>query len=190
MIRVNHYQDARYDLDYGASDALSILLRFDQASTGLFNRTVAYQLADETATRAKIIEVFTALQLVAPEDVLVIYLAGHGVIIGNEWYWLPVEATFTADGVPRTGISATMVRDLLSRVGPERVFVMIDSCNSGGSVDPLATSMDRRVLRSVGRDTGVSILAAAPPDQSAAELPRLGHGAFTYVVLEGLNQEG
>ena len=186
VIGVNHYQDAQYDLDYGASDALAILQQFDQASAGVFNRTVAYQLTDETATRANIIEMFTALQRIAPEDVLVIYLAGHGTIIGDEWYWLPEDATFTADGIPRTGISATTLRDLLSRVGPERVFVMIDSCNSGGSVDPLATSMDRRVLRSVGRDTGVAILAAARRDQSAAELSHLGHGAFTYVVLEGL----
>ncbi len=186
VIGVNHYQDTRYNLDYSTADALAILQRLDQASSGVFNRTVAYQLTDEAATRAKIIEVFTALQRVAPEDVLVVYLAGHGTIIGNEWYWLPEDTTFTEDGIPRTAISATMLRDLLSRVGPERVFVMIDSCNSGGSVDPLATSMDRRVLRSVGRDTGVAILAAARRDQSAAELPRLGHGAFTYVVLEGL----
>src|SRR5260370_41129016 len=79
-----------------------------------------------------------------------------------------------------------MIRNMLPRVGPQRILVMIDSCKAGGSVDSLATSMDRRVLRSIGRDTGVAILAAARRDQNATEIPRLGHGAFTYVVLEGL----
>jgi len=37
------------------------------------------------------------------------------------------------------------------------------------------------------RDTGVALLASARRDQLAAVIPRLGHGAFTYVVLEGLS---
>jgi uncharacterized caspase-like protein len=38
----------------------------------------------------------------------------------------------------------------------------------------------------MGRDTGVALLAAARRDQNAAEIPRLGHGAFTHVMLDGL----
>jgi hypothetical protein len=185
-IGINRYRDARFDLDYGTPDALAILNRFDQSSSGVFGRAVALQLTDEAATRAKIIEVFTGLQRFAPEDVLVVYLAGHGEIIGNEWYLLPQDVVFTRDGIAQTGISATMLRDMLARVGPQRILVMIDSCKAGGAADALATSMDRRVLRSIGRDTGVAILAAARRDQNATEIPRLGHGAFTYVVLEGL----
>jgi hypothetical protein len=185
-IGINRYRDSRFDLDYGTPDALAILNRFDQSSSGVFGRAIALQLTDESATRAKIIEVFSSLQRFAPEDVLVVYLAGHGEIIGNEWYLLPQDVVFSQAGISQTGISATMLRDMLARVGPQRVLVMIDSCKSGGAADALATSMDRRVLRSIGRDTGVAILAAARPDQNAAEIPRLGHGAFTYVILEGL----
>jgi hypothetical protein len=61
---------------------------------------------------------------------------------------------------------------------------MIVSCKSGGDIDSLAASMDRRVLHAVGRDTSV---ASARRDQLAVEIPRLAHGAFTYVVLEGLS---
>src|SRR5690349_4529683 len=55
---------------------------------------------------------------------------------------------------------------------------MIDSCKSGGAIDSLATSMDRRVLYAVRWDTGVALLNSARRDQLAAEIPRLGHGAF------------
>jgi hypothetical protein len=185
-IGINRYRDGRFDLDYGTPDALAILNRLDQSSSGVFARAVALQLTDEAATRAKIIEVLMSLQRYAPEDVLVVYLAGHGEIVGNEWYLLPQDVVFSQGGIAQTGISASMLRDMLARAGPQRILVMIDSCKSGGAADALATSIDRRVLRSIGRDTGVAILAAARRDQNAAEIPRLGHGAFTYVVLEGL----
>jgi uncharacterized caspase-like protein len=186
-IGVNRYRDSRFNLDYGVPDALAILRQLDRASSGVFNRTIAYQLTDEAATRAKILEVLTALQSLPPDDVLVVYLAGHGEIVGNEWYLLPQDFVFSPQGIQQTGISATQLEQLLSRAGPQRVLVMIDSCKSGGGIDTLATSMDRRMLHAVGRNTGVAMLASARRDQLAAEIPRLGHGAFTYVVLEGLS---
>jgi len=87
----------------------------------------------------------------------------------------------------RSSISADELRDAIVRIGAERILLIVDACKSGGSVDVFAGSMDRKVLRDVARDAGVAVLAAARPDQLAAELPKLGHGAFTYVVLQGLS---
>ena len=115
------------------------------------------------------------------------YLASHGQIVGNEWYLLPQDFVFWPQGIQQTDISATRLEQLLNRPGPQRVFVMIVSCKSDGEIDSLATSMDRRVLHAVGRDTGVALLASARRDQLAAEITRLAHGASTYVVLEGLS---
>ncbi len=185
-IGINRYRDSRFDLDYAVNDAVAILRRLDHESSGLFKRVVAYQLTDRAATRAKIIAVLTALRGLPARDVLVVYLAGHGAVIGNEWYLLPQDVAFTREGVERDGISATELRNMLAEAGPQRILLMVDSCKSGSILDPLASSMDRRVLRSVGRDTGVAILAGARANEEAAEIPRLGHGAFTYVVLEGL----
>lgn len=42
-------------------------------------------------------------------------------------------------------------------------------------------------MRSLGRDAGVAILAGARRDQSAEEFPQLHHGAFTYVLLQGVS---
>ncbi len=185
-IGINRYRDAKYNLDYGVPDALAILKRLDQGSSGAFNKVVGYQLTDESATRSGIISALGALQQLSADDVLVVYVAGHGEIVGDEWYLLPQDVTFTPEGIKSGGISASMLRDLLAKARPQRVLVLIDSCKSGGGVDTLATSLDRRVLRSVGRETGVAMLAGARRDQSAAEFPKLGHGAFTFVVLEGL----
>jgi hypothetical protein len=186
-IGINKYRDSRFDLNYGVPDALAILRQFNADSAAVFGHAIAYQLTDEAATRSGILQLLRALQRLPPQDVLVIYFAGHGEIVDSDWYFLPYDFEFSRDGIRSTGISASSLEQFLSRAGPQRIMIMIDSCKSGGGIDTLATAMDRRVLRSVGRDTGVAMLAAARRDQDAAELPRLGHGAFTYVVLNGLS---
>jgi hypothetical protein len=185
-IGINKYRDPRFDLDYGVSDAVSILQSL-QASQGTFGKVIAEKLTDAAATRGAIVNALTGLQRAPADDILVVYLAGHGEIEGNDWYFLPHDVVFTPQGIQRTGISATTLRDLLSRVGPQRVMILIDSCKSGGSIDTLATAIDRKLLRSLGRDAGVAILAGARRDQFAEEFPQLHHGAFTYVVLQGVD---
>ncbi|HEY1796793.1 MAG TPA: caspase family protein [Stellaceae bacterium] len=184
-VGINKYRDSRLDLDYGVADADSILGQFSE-SQGTFGRVASTRLVDAGATRAAIVGALTQLQSAPAGDVLVVYLAGHGEIQDGDWYFLPHDFVFSREGIKRTGISATALRDMLSRVGPQRVLVLIDSCKSGGSIDTLATAIDRKLLRSLGRDAGVAILAGARRDQNAEEFPQLHHGAFTYVVLQGV----
>ncbi len=186
-IGINKYRDARYDLDYGVPDAVAMLKQMSRATEGVFGRVISYQLLDQSATRAKILEVLAAFRALPPDDILVLYIASHGEVVGNDWYMLPYDVDFSSEAsIAQTGVSATMLRDALSRVGAQRVLIMIDSCKSGSSIETLAAAMDRKVLRSVSRDTGIAILAATRKDQLAAEIPKLGHGAFTYVVLQAL----
>jgi WD40 repeat protein len=185
-IGINKYHDPRFNLDYGVSDAVGIL-RSLQASQGAFGKVIADKLTDTAATRGAIVKALTDLQRAPADDVLVVYLAGHGEIEGDDWYFLPHDVVFTPEGIQHTAISATTLRDLLSRVGPQRVLILIDSCKSGGSIDTLVTAIDRKLLRSLGRDAGVAILAGARRDQFAEEFPQLHHGAFTYVVLQGVD---
>ncbi|MFA7124335.1 MAG: hypothetical protein WC212_09855, partial [Candidatus Delongbacteria bacterium] len=46
---------------------------------------------------------------------------------------------------------------------------------------------DRKALSQLSRATGVHVVAASSKDQFAAEVKDLGHGVFTYTLLEGLN---
>jgi WD40 repeat protein len=187
-IGINKYRDHRFDLDYGVPDALAILKQLSRSTAGIFRRIVSYELLDQAATRDKIAETFAAFRAMPAGDVLVVYVASHGEIIGDEWYMLPHDTNFASlDAVAGSAIGATALRDMLSRVGAQRVLMLIDSCKSGGSIDTLAAAMDRRQLRLLGREAGIAILAAARKDEFAAELSSLGHGAFTYVVLQALS---
>ncbi|MBV8664054.1 MAG: caspase family protein, partial [Hyphomicrobiales bacterium] len=186
-VGINKYRNKDLDLDYGAPDALAVLQQLSKATSSVFGRVIAYKILDEAASRTGILSVLDGLRQTRPDDVVALYLAGHGEIIGKEWYFLPGDASIaSADALARTSISGTEFRDTLSRVGAQRILVLIDACKSGGSIDAFSGAMDRKALREVGREAGVAILAATRKDQLAAELPTLGHGAFTYILLQGL----
>ncbi|MGE0745666.1 MAG: caspase family protein [Rhodospirillales bacterium] len=187
VVGINKYADASLNLDYGVPDALTLLKQLSSSTRGLFREIVAYQITDESATRANILRSLQVLQASAPEDVVLIYLAGHGEVVNKEWYFLPHEiASPTPDEIARKGIPSRELRNRIFEVGADRVMLLIDSCKSGSGIRNFDDFVDRRMLRDVGRSTGVAVVAATRKDQLAAEIRTLGHGAFTYVVLDGL----
>ncbi|HUI18115.1 MAG TPA: GLUG motif-containing protein, partial [Alphaproteobacteria bacterium] len=186
-IGINTYYDARLDLDYGAPDALAMLGSLARAGTSGFAKVEEHRLTNEQATKANIVQLLKSLRTTKPEDEVVIYYAGHGEIVGKQWYMLPYDATLASEAEEvKSAISAADLRDAVVGIGANQILLFIDACKSGGSIATLTGALDRKVLRQVARDSGVAVIAASRPDQVAAELPTLGHGAFTYVMLEGL----
>lgn len=187
-IGINKYKDPNLDLNYGVPDALAVLSALNRSTATVFAKIIEYRLTDDAATRQNILQMLNSLASVKADDEVVIFYAGHGEIYDKEWYLIPYDVSLVSDeAAKRSSISADELRDAIVRIGAERILLIVDACKSGGSVDVFAGSMDRKVLRDVARDAGVAVLAAARPDQLAAELPKLGHGAFTYVVLQGLS---
>lgn len=97
------------------------------------------------AEQAQIIDAFDRLvQDLEPEDALLVYFAGHGVLKEEEQrgYWLPVDATSssTARWIDTDSVAAKM------RAMPARhVLLIADSCFSGimsRSVDSFVTEFD------------------------------------------------
>ena len=186
-IGINTYYDARLDLDYSTPDALAMLSALARTSASGFGKVEEHRLTNEQATKANILELLKSLHETKPEDEVVIYYAGHGEIVAKQWYMLPYDASLASEAEEvKSAISAADLRDAVVGIGANQVMLFIDACKSGGSVETLTSALDRKVLRQVARDSGVAVIAASRPDQVAAELPTLGHGAFTYVMLEGL----
>jgi len=61
--------------------------------------------------------------------------------------------------------------------------------NQGQSLVAFRGFEDRKALSQLSRSTGVHVIAASTKDQFAAEVKDLGHGVFTYTLLEGLKGE-
>jgi len=141
------------------------------------------QAIDDTAGKAR------------PEDVVLIYFAGHGIALDRRYYLLPhdmrSEATLDED-VKKFGIPDVALQDALRKVRAVKRIVILDACESGTALDILARALaaQRAALEMLIRAEGVFIIAASTRQQEAIEIPELGHGVLTYALLSGLGATG
>jgi len=188
-IGINDYRDRRLTLNYGVPDAKAILDALQTKTKKVFNEIVVHQLLDRAATKDTITRTLENLKESNPEDVVIIYMAGHGIAVRDEWYFVPSEfrLPFTAKRLERGGLSSADMRGLIARIEARRTFLLIDTCQSGTAAAVFEDYVDRRALRRLGRSVGMHVLAATAKNQQAAELKTLGHGVFTYAVLKGMD---
>jgi len=86
-------------------------------------------LRDAEATRRGIINAFNQLaKTVRPEDKVLVYYAGHGIIVGEDGYWMPHEAEQDHED---TYLNNEYLRLLIRRLKARHVLLLMDSCYSG-----------------------------------------------------------
>jgi len=188
-VGVNIYTDSGMNLRYAVADAEGVRDFFNSAAHTLpFASVQQVLLQDAAATRQGILDMMRKLQNVPQQDVVLIYMAGHGVDLDKEWYFLPHD--LPRPEVPllkKYGIASAELKQELEAISARRVFLAIDACHSGGAVQSLRIFQGMKSLRMLARGVGVHVLAATDRDQLAQEFAQLGHGVFTYSLLRGLS---
>jgi WD40 repeat protein len=189
-VGVDRYADPRLALNYSVADASAIADLFARQKGGAFERIERIELRNEQATKRNLVDALARLQKAPPEDVIVLYLAGHGLAGEDGWLFFPHEAT--SRDLERenesVGLSSTELRTALVEAGSQRMLILIDSCYAGAGIEGLGRQhhIHRRLFRELSRISGVSMLGATRRDQVAAEVRDLGHGLLTHVLLQGL----
>ncbi|MTI21009.1 CHAT domain-containing protein [Fulvivirga sp. RKSG066] len=191
-VGINEYKNTDLNLNYAAADAQSIAKTLAQKSKKLFERVETISLSDQEATKENIMLKLSALsKVVKPQDVLVFYYAGHGSMVDNKFYFIPTENTrlYSQDKLDKNAIYAGNLQQKLKDIAALKQLLIIDACQSGGSVELLATrgAGEEKALAQLSRSAGIHVLAAAGSEQFAVEFQELGHGLFTYVLLEALS---
>lgn len=207
-IGVSKYQDpAIPSLRYADADARAVFDYF-RDTFGLPENQIFLRINEQATLRE--VKSVLGTQLVArandPRDTVILYLAGHGMrdrvtgsldADGLSKYFLPYDASRT--DLYSTALDMDEVTNILRRLTPERVVVLLDSCFSGAAggrspFDPAAEGerapitgefLDR--MAHIGK--GRVVLTASGPEESAQESADFAHGVFTYYLLEGLRGE-
>lgn len=190
-VGINKYKNEALNLNYAAADAESFVSTLKNGASKLFDRTEVIKLYDTEATRDQILNTLSTMsRVIQPQDVLVFYYAGHGSMVDNNFYFIPTENVrlYSADKLKKNAIYAGELQEKLKAISALKQLVIIDACQSGGSVELLASrgAAEEKALAQLSRSTGIHVLAAAGSEQFATEFEELGHGLFTYVLLEGL----
>lgn len=189
-VGINQYKNPKMVLTYARPDAQSFIQVMEQKGS-LFKNVELHTLYDQEASRANILKKLDELSAkIHPEDVFVFYYAGHGSMVDNQFYFIPTESLrlYDAGSLKTDAIEATILQDKFKNISALKQLIIMDACQSGGSVELLATrgATEEKAIAQLSRSAGIHIMASAGSDQFATEFAELGHGLFTYLLLKAL----
>jgi WD40 repeat protein len=130
-------------------------------------------------------------------DLVMIYFAGHGApepARPQNIYLLTYDSDPNALGT--TAFPMWDIQTVLSRyINAKRVIVFSDACHSGNISVNFATrgvgvteqNLVNQYLTDLSRSKeGVIVFTASASGEVSQEFPEMGHGVFTYYLLEGM----
>lgn len=114
-----------------------------------------------------------------PDDTTIVFVAGHGINVDEDYYFIPSDGRKQdADRWKRSSlVDWSDIQKAVERAEGVR-FMLLDTCHAANSFNPR--------LEKDAADARIIVFSATAANSTAAELPELGHGVFTYSVLEGL----
>lgn len=203
---VSKYRGEALNLRFAAKDADNFARALEVAGGRLFGKERVHitRLSTNDAdaarqpTRANLNRALEALQKSRPGDVVVIYLAGHGVNHGGadgDFYYLSCDALSSRLDDPAVRKDAALasqeLTELIKKVPAQRQVMILDTCAAARAVEKLTDkravpSSQIRALERVKDRTGLHILAGCAADAVSYESSRYGQGVLTYSLLLGM----
>jgi WD40 repeat protein len=181
------YGSPENNLRYSVNNARGIKAVFEAQAGKRYRNVWVKVISDEDTppTKANILagidEYFSAA---APEDVLLLYLSGHGEDSGEagKYYFLPRDVPFPG-GEP--DYSKAISLDDISAFSdlPGRKFVFIDSCFSGGGID------NGRLTRNLKNQSTVIFTSSQDNRLSREGSGMLQYGIFTESLILGIGRD-
>ncbi|MFL5730759.1 MAG: caspase family protein [Cytophagaceae bacterium] len=217
-IGTSNYKDERMNLKYAGKDAQDMVSLF-QARTDLFGTIHQESLVNEKSTLENIAALKAKLLQTKPDDYVILFVAGHGLLDKNLDYYL---ATYDVDfnNPSHRGLAYEKLEDLLDGIPARNKTILIDACHSG-EVDKEEVTLaikekteegevsfrafGNTVVTRVGlensfelmkdlftdlrKSTGTTIISSAGGAEYAMEGEQWKNGVFTYSLIKGLKNK-
>lgn len=204
-VGTSDYVGRKLDLKYAAKDAVDIAGALEQIGKQLLKNTPGKVFStvlttDSLATKlpptkANIQKAFEDIKKNAKaEDILVVYFSGHGIAMGNEFYYLTqamgsFEVELEGKG---KNISNTELTRWITGIPALKQVLILDACNSGKVVESLSSSSKGlnasqiRALERLKDRTGMFVLSGSAADKLSYESGKFDQGLLTYSLLQGM----
>jgi len=197
-IGINKYKNPKYNLNYAQADADGVAAMISQKSKSLFQEVIPYSIRNDKAIKSNIYAALEQIKLKAKEqDMIVVYYAGHGVMSSGsdkekEFFIVPYDVTqlYGKDEMLYDkGISASDLKKYAQAINAQKQVFILDACQSAGALESLEGTRgaaEEKAIAQLARSTGTFWITSTGSDQFASEFAKLGHGIFTYTLLEGI----
>jgi WD40 repeat protein len=189
-IGINAYA-GDWKLKCARNDAEELVKNLERNARPLFRTVCSHVLLDKEATRKGVLAGLNWLkERMNPEDVAVIFYAGHGhADDAGRFYLLTVDMDL--DSLNETTVTSEDLKQRLAAL-PGRIVLMLDACHSApadaaryGRRRAGATSAMVHDLTDEG--VGVIVFVAAQGAEQSRENLAKKHGYFTQALLDGLS---
>jgi hypothetical protein len=128
-IGVSNYKDERFNLTYPSKDANDIMSNLKLKSE-LYNEIKTKELINGDATKANIVALKTFLAEANPDDAVVIFVAGHGVLNENfDYFFGTYDMDFNDPAV--LGLPYEVLEEILAETKAIKKLLIMDTCHSG-----------------------------------------------------------
>ena len=189
---VNQYRDPKIQpLAYPVADAQAVAELLRSRAAGLYHVSEVKLLTGEDATPARWTQSLADLRArlkdqVHPDDLVVFFLAGHGIVDEETQKYYYVGHDFTLDDLARKVYTACISWNDFRQLAdvPCRKVILLDTCHSG-AVQPLRSRDLKTAVRELQSDV-IFTLTASTGEQRAAEKAEWRHGAFTRCLIDAL----
>ncbi len=199
-IGVSNYSSSSINLKYADQDALKLEKFFKTQVGKSFSEVHFKTLVNRDVTRNSIIEAITHhLGQAAPNDVIFIFVAGHGTQHrqSGSYYFMPSDADF--DNLLSTGLRMSDFEEsvkILSK-NVDKIIVAMDTCHSGAlKVGMRGAGSGEDLANTINAASGTYILSASKAGEASLESNEFkldpgstGHGAFTYALVSAMRGE-
>jgi len=117
-----------------------------------------------------------------PDDTTILFVAGHGINIDEDYYFIPTDGRKQDETKWRRSslVDWADIQKAMERAEGVR-FMLLDTCHAANAFNPR--------LEKDAADARIIVFSATAANNTALELAELGHGVFTYSILAGLRGE-
>jgi len=194
-IGINEYKNQKYNLNYCVNDMNSFTDTIKLISQKIFENVWIRKISNDQATKLNVINALEEVsKLAKPEDVFIFYYAGHGIALNNNdattFFLVTQSVTQMTDlnNCITNGISDIEIKNLFKKIKANKQISFIDACNSGAMAEQFSIrgAAEENAIAKLSRSTGSAIFASTTSDQYASEFTQIGHGVFTFVLLNAL----
>ncbi|WP_090752500.1 caspase domain-containing protein [Nonlabens sp. Hel1_33_55] len=206
-------RSGNYEDEYETFKSIVEDLNFLHYQPASFKTEFVKSLINENATSKNIISAAEDFFKDAkPEDQIMLFLAGHGVLDNQlEYYYAPYDMKFNKP--EKNGISYSTIIDMLSNSRALQKLLITDTCHSGNTFDienydieeekeksGIRGSIAKRTAQKDGEisvssiinsvfdnfysNSGVTVLSASSGEEVAYESDIITNGAFTRAYFE------
>lgn len=204
IVGINAYEDpAIGDLRYAEADARAMANALTDPRTGLFAPENVILLTTDAQdphlrpTRPNVFEALTNMsERLSSQDRILFFFAGHGTTEekADDTYLLPQDAPLNTARYQGLRLKGEIL-DILENCPAQKKIIIVDACHSGlrkyvrgeRDLELVSTGIQTALEAFENRGSGRVVFASSSRNQISHEDEDLGHGVFTYYLVEGLN---